>query len=143
MPKHTWKTSVVSDNGQGPTDSIDVYGSKEDNIGSKTAGVKGLAVGATDVEKVSNLNIQVADIQSFFIKATTNMRMRVNSETVPVQEVDLTANQVFGWNAFSIPQPSSNPLTVNITSLYFYNKNTTTTGLVSAGFLTNEDSQTS
>jgi hypothetical protein len=148
MPKHTWKTTIVTDNGQGPTDSIDLYGSAEQNIGGTSVGQKGLPVGVQDVEQV-NIGITVANIVSFFIKSTTDMRLRVNSEVSPAQEVDLVAGKAFGWNNADIPQPSSNPLTTNITALYFYNKGTVngvtpSTGLaagtVLGGFLLEQES---
>src|ERR1035437_6023662 len=120
MPKHTWSTAVKTDNGNGPVDSNDIYGSAEQNIGGALAGQKGLQVAAGSVEEV-DLVITVANIASFFIKSTTNMRVRTNSETVPAQSIELTANKAFGWNNASIPQPSANPLTVNITKLFFYN----------------------
>ncbi len=110
MPKHTWKTTIVTDNGQGPTDSIDLFGSAEQNVGGNATGLKGLPVGVQDVEQV-NIGVTVANIVSFFIKTTTDMRLRVNSEVSPAQEVELTAGKAFGWNNASIPQPSSNPLT--------------------------------
>ena len=69
MPKHTWATSVKTDNGGGPVDSIDLFGSAEQNIGGNALGLKGLEVGITDVEEV-DLAVTVANIVSFFIKST-------------------------------------------------------------------------
>ncbi len=152
MPKHTWATTIKTDNGTGPVDSNDLFGAAEQNIGGNTLSAKGLPVGVTDVEKVS-ISITVANIVSFFIKTTTDMRLRVNSETSPALEVQLVANKAYGWNNANIPQPSTNPLIgADITSLYFYNYGTVklavpTAGLqvgaVLAGFLLNQEQQTS
>jgi hypothetical protein len=138
MPKHTWKTSVNTDNGSGPTDSNDLYGAAEQNIGGNAAGQKGLQVAAGSVEEI-DLVITVANVVSFFLKSTEDMRVRTNSETVPAQEFQLTANKALGWNNASIPLPSSSPLTVNITKLFFYNQGTAT-ATVTGGFLLNQDS---
>jgi hypothetical protein len=138
MPKHTWKTSVNTDNGSGPTDSNDLYGAAEQNIGGNAAGQKGLQVEAGHVEQV-DLVVTVANIVSFFLKSTQNMRVRTNSETVPAQEFQLTANKALGWNNADIPLPSSNPLTTNVTKFFFYNEGTAT-ATVTGGFLLNQDS---
>ena len=138
MPKHTWSTAVKTDNGNGPIDSIDLYGSAEQNIGGNVAGQKGLQVGIGDVEEV-DLAITVANIVSFFIKPTQNMRVRTNSETAPAQVFELTANKAFGWNNADIPQPSANPLTTNITKLFFYNEGAAI-ATVTGGFLLTQDS---
>ena len=146
MPKHTWATSVKTDNGGGPVDSIDLFGSAEQNIGGNALGLKGLEVGITDVEEV-DLAVTVANIVSFFIKSTQDTRLRINSETNPAQEFQLTANKVFGWNNANIPLPMANPLTTSITKLFFYNKGTGTAtpavALVTAGFLLKQETQTS
>lgn len=149
MPKHTWKSTVVTDNGQGPTDSIDLYGSAEQNIGGNAVSLKGLPVGVTDVEEV-DLVVTVANIVSFFVKSTTDMRMRINSEVSPAQEFELEAGTSLAWNNASIPQPSSNPLTTNITKFFFFNRGTVkgvtptaglSSGLVTASFLLEQESQ--
>ena len=151
MPKHTWATTIKTDNGAGPVDSNDLFGSAEQNIGPTSTTDKGLVVGKQDVERVT-LSITVANIVSFFIKTTTDMRLRTNSETSPTQEIQLTAGKAYGWNNANIPQPSANPLTSDITALYFYNYGTVkgvtpSTGLASgtvlAGFLLNQETQTS
>lgn len=139
MPKHTWATSVKTDNGNGPVDSNDLYGSAEQNIGGNAAGQKGLQVTQGSVEEV-DLTITVSHIVSFFLKSTQDMRVRTNSEVSPSQEFILTANQAFGWNNANIPQPSSNPLTVNITKFFFYNEGTAT-ATVTGGFLLSQESQ--
>jgi hypothetical protein len=139
MPKHTWATSVKTDNGNGPVDSNDLYGSAEQNIGGNAAGQKGLQVGIGSVEEV-DMVITVANVVSFFLKSTQDCRVRTNSEVSPAQEFQLTANKAFGWNNASIPQPSSNPLTVNITKLFFYNEGTAV-ATVTGGFLLNQDTQ--
>ena len=138
MPKHTWATSVKTDNGNGPVDSNDLYGAAEQNIGGNAAGQKGLTIGAGHVEEV-DLVITVANVISFFIKSTQNMRVRTNSEVAPAQEFQLTAGKAFGWNNASIPQPSSNPLTVNITKFFFYNEGTAD-AVVTGGFLLSQES---
>jgi hypothetical protein len=139
MPKHTWSTSVKTDAGSGPTDSIDLYASVEQNIGGNVAGQKGLLVGVASVEE-ADLVVTVANIVSFFLKSTQNMRVRVNSETSPAQVIELEANKALGWNNASIPQPSSNPLTTNITKLFFYNEGTAAATVI-GGFLLTQESQ--
>jgi len=139
MPKHTWSTSVKTDGGSGPTDSIDLYASVEQNIGGNAVGQKGLQVGVASVEE-ADIVVTVANIVSFFLKSTQDMRVRVNSETSPAQELTLTANKALGWNNASIPQPSSNPLTTNITKLFFYNEGTATATVI-GGFLLTQESQ--
>ncbi len=140
MPKHTWKSSVVTDNGAGPTDSFDLYGAAEQNIGGAAVGQKGLQVGIQDVEEV-DLTITVANIRSFFIKSTQPMRLRINSEITPAQEFTLEANKSLAWNDANYPQPAANPLTTNITKLFFYNEGTAV-AVVTGGFLLkNQESQ--
>ena len=138
MPKHTWSTAVKTDNGAGPVDSIDLYGAAEQNIGGALAGQKGLQVNPGSVEEV-DLSITVGNIVSFFLKSTTAMRVRTNSETVPAQTFELVANQSLAWNDASVPQPSANPLTVNITKLFFYNEGTVAATVI-GGFLLTQDS---
>jgi hypothetical protein len=137
MPKHTWSTSVRTDSGSGPVDSIDIYFSTEQNIGGNAVGQKGLQVGVSSVEEI-DIVVTVANIVSFFLKSTQNMRVRVNSETSPAQEFQLTANKALGWNNADIPQPSSNPLTTNITKLFFYNEGTATASVIGGFGLTQE-----
>ncbi len=139
MPKHTWKTTVSTDNGSGPTDTNDLYGAAEQNIGGAAAGEKGLQVGVGNVEEV-DLVITVANLVSWFIKSTQNMRVRINSEVSPALEFQLTANKALAWNNADIPQPSSNPLTTNVTKFYFYNEGTAT-ATVTGGFLLTQESQ--
>ena len=139
MPKHTWSTSVRTDSGSCPVDSIDLYASTEQNIGGNAVGQKGLQVGVGDVEEV-DMVVTVANIVSFFLKSTQNCRVRINSETAPAQEVNLVANKAFGWNNADIPQPTSNPLTTNITKLFFYNEGTSVATVI-GGFLLTQESQ--
>lgn len=138
MPKHTWSTSVKTDAGSGPTSSIALYGSAEQNIGANVLGAAGLQVGIADVEEV-DLAITVANLVSWYILSTEDCRVRINSELVPVQEFTLTGGKALAWNNASIPQPSANPLTVNITKLFFFNKGGKIAS-VTAGFLLNQDS---
>jgi hypothetical protein len=137
MPKHVWSTSVKTDAGSGPTDSITLYASTEQNIGANVTGAAGLQVGIADVEEI-DIVVTVANIVSFFVKTTEDCRLRVNSETVPVLEFNLTANKAFAWNNASIPQPSSNPLTTDITKLFFFNKGAKVMTVI-GGFLTTQD----
>jgi hypothetical protein len=137
MPKHVWSTSVKTDAGSGPTDSITLFASHEQNIGANVLGAAGLQVGIADVEQV-DMAVTVTNIVSFFLKATEDCRLRINSEVVPVQEFQLTANKAFAWNNASIPQPSANPLTVNITKLFFFNKGAKVMTVI-GGFLTAQD----
>jgi len=149
MPKHTWSTAVKTDNGAGPVDSLDLFGSTEQNIGGNTLGAKGLSIGIQDVELVPMV-VPVANIVSFFIKSDTDVQIRTNSQTVPSQTFNLTANLSFAWNNANIPQPTANPLTVDVTALYIFNKGTVKgvtplTGLkvalVIGGFLLEQESQ--
>jgi len=145
MPKHTWSSSITTDAGSASTsDKIDIYGSGEQNIGGDALAVatKGLPVGPSDVVKVTR-SIKVANVKSFFIKSTTAMRVRTNSETSPAQEFELAANKALAWNNQNVPQPSSNPLTVDITDFYFFNHDAVNIAYVKAGFLDDTDSVTS
>ena len=53
----------------------------------------------------------------------------------------------FGWNNANIPLPMTNPLTTNVTKLFFFNKGTGTAtpavATVTAGFLLKQETQTS
>ncbi len=151
MPKHTWSLGVKSDAGKGPSITVLIYGSAEQNIGNTDGVTPGLAIGVQDVEEV-DLAITVANIHSFFIKSDTDIRLRINSETVPAQEFNFNASVGLAWNNASMPQSVANPLTTNITKLFFYNKGTVdgvtpTAGLkaatLNAGFLLAQESQTS
>ncbi len=139
MPKHTWSVSVTTDTGTGNTDKIDLYASLIQGIGGEAVGQKGLQVEVGHVEEI-DLVVTVANIRSFSIKSTQPMRLRTNSEAVPSQEFALEANKSFAWNDASIPQPSSNPLTTNITKLFFYNEGTATASVTGGFLLKNQDS---
>src|ERR1043166_8370874 len=142
MPKHTWSTSVKTDSGSGPVSSISLYGATEQNVGGAVAGVSGVQGGPTDVVEV-DIALTVENLISFFMVCDQDSRVRTNSETVPVQEFNMTAGKALAWNNASIPQPSANPLTTNITKLFVYNKSTTKTANFQAGFLTDQESITS
>ncbi len=139
MPKHTWSVSVTTDTGTGNTDKIDLYAALAQDIGGEAVGQKGLQVEVGHVEEI-DLVVTVANIRSFSIKSTQPMRLRTNSETAPSQEFALEASKAFAWNDASIPQPSSNPLTTNITKLFFYNEGTATASVTGGFLLKNQDS---
>jgi hypothetical protein len=149
MPKHTWSFSVKSDAGSGPVDTLVVAAPAEINVGN--SGVSTCQVGVQDVVQVA-INVTIANIQSFFMEADTDVRVRINSETVPAQEFNLLAKKALGWNNADLPHGFVNPLTTNITSLFIYNLGTVngvvpTAGLkvanFQAGFLLNQDTVTS
>lgn len=132
MPKHTWTFSVKSDAGKGPSISRTVLGSAEQNIGENILGGSGLVIGIQNVEEV-DLAITVANIKSFFIKCDTDIRLRINSETVPAQEFSFNASEGLAWNNINLPQSVANPLTTNITKFFFYNKGTVDGVTLAAG----------
>lgn len=148
MPKHTWTLSVNTDAGSLSSLQQIIYGSTEQNIGANATGITGLAIGAQDVEEV-DIVVTVANIKSFSMKCTTDVRVRINSETVPAQEFNFTKAEGLAWNNVNLPQSTSNPLTTNITKLFIFNKGTVdgvtpTTGLATgyfkAGFLLGQES---
>lgn len=137
MPNHKWAISVTTDAGSGPVNSITVSEATEVNIGNKgTAST--CQVGIGDVVEV-DVDITVANVVSFFMESDQTMRVRTNSETSPSQEFDLVAKKAIGWTSGMPAFFASNPLTVNITKLFFYNLGTKIAN-VQAGFLVNQDS---
>jgi hypothetical protein len=123
MPKHVWSFGVRSDSGSGPVDSLNVSASTEVNIG-KSGSASDVQIGANDVVLIDHLNLKAADIVSFFMEGDTDIRIRTNSEVSPSQEFNVVAKKAIGWNNADLPHGTTNPITVDITKLYIYNKNT-------------------
>src|SRR6266581_1346524 len=121
MPKHTWSFSVKSDSGGGPVDSLVISAPTEVNIGNQgTAST--CQGGIADVVRQPNLNIKAANLQSFFIESDQPMRVRTNAASgLGGQEFILAAKKAMGWNNKDLPHGVVNPITVDITDLYFYN----------------------
>src|ERR1051326_9101776 len=105
--KHTYSLSIRNDAGSGVVDSYSFTADAEENFSD---------VATAGTTKEIDLVVMVANIESFFIEADQDVTLKVNSTGAPAPSVDLAKGQAFYWNT---GLSGTNPLTTNITKLYF------------------------
>ncbi len=110
--KHTWTSTVRSDVGVGITDSTVYQADAEGNLTDVAL------AGAT---KQINLTVDVSQVKSFFVEADQDVTLKTNSSSSPSQTFTLVAKKALSWN---LDRHDANPLTVDITALYFVNAGT-------------------
>lgn len=123
--KHTYSLSIRNDAGSGVVDSYSFSADAEENFSD---------VAAASSTKEIDLVVTVANIESFFIEADQDVTLKVNSTGSPTPSVALTKGQAFYWNS---GLTGTNPLTTNITKLYFVNAGIKDAN-VKGGFLLNQ-----
>ena len=125
--KHTWTLSVKNDAGANVVaDTEIVTADAEQNFS---------AVATAGLTKEIDLDITVANIVSFFIESTVAVTLKTNSTGSPAQTIALAAKKAFHWN--NLDAINVNPLTTNITKLFFVNAGAADATIV-GGFLLNQ-----
>jgi hypothetical protein len=110
--KHVWNVTIQNATGASViTDVITITADDEHNINDVIAGNSTVQIVAP---------IVVADIASFYMEATAACTVDLNSSTTPASPgaLSLVANRAYAWKN---TDPGTNPLTVNITSIYVTN----------------------
>jgi hypothetical protein len=127
--KHTWGTVVKNDSGSTQlNDSYTVVGTNEENFSFD------VAAGATAEVDVGS--IPFAKMVSFYIVATQNGTVYTNAaDGTGGQVIPLTANKGYAWNNTLV---ASNPITANITKIYFTNSSTLSKATFKCGILLNQ-----
>jgi hypothetical protein len=123
--KHTVTTSIRNDAGGGISD-VAVYQADAEVNGSDTI-LAGHQVGI-------NVDVDVSQIESFFIESDQALTVKTNSETSPAQSFSLAAKRALWWN---VDRLDTNPLTVDITLLVFDNSLGSNDANIKFGFLLN------
>jgi hypothetical protein len=101
------------------------------------------AFSADAVESVNNqvaagqvleedLTVDVSQIKSFYISSDQDVTLKTNSTGAPAQTFALKAKKAMWWNTDRL---EANPLTTDITKLFFDNTAGTIAANVKAGFL--------
>jgi hypothetical protein len=126
--KHTYATTIKNDSGGTVVSDSTVYSADAEQNLSDT-------VNASSTKEI-DLDITVANIVSFYIESDQDVTLKVNSTVSPDLTVSLSAKKAFWWNIDQLPT-NVNPLTVNITKLYFINAGATVANL-KGGFLVNQ-----
>jgi hypothetical protein len=126
MLKHTVSISIKGDSGgRLAADSKDYEAAAESNF-DDTVDASG------DLE--IDLAVDVSQLVSFYIYSDKDITLKTNDLSAPSQTKAITAKKLFWWNT----DQGVNPLTVDITKLFFVNA-----GLVDAkikgGFLLDVD----
>jgi hypothetical protein len=124
--KHTYTVAVRNDSGTGVSDSTVIEGPLEHNIIESVP-----AGGSVEVD----VNIDVSKIKSFYVEMDQNGRVDTNTAGTALadQYFALTAKKMLYWNEL---RHDDNPLTVDITKLFFFNDSSDTAATAKAGFLT-------
>lgn len=125
----TWTLGVKNDSSSTVVADQYIYtGDAESNFNiAVPAGTTGAVV----------LAVTVANIVSFYVRSDQAVTFNTNSSTTPIQTFALAASIALAWNSGSNPNLGSNPLTTNLTTLYFVNAGATT-ATVKGGFLLNQ-----
>ena len=122
--KHTWSTSVKNDAGANVIADVDVLtATAEENFS--------IVVPAGTTGEV-DLAIDVSQIVSFFVESTVAVTLHTNTTPAGAQDFSLAAKKALGWNANDAV--NANPLTTNVTKLYFVNSGASSATVV-GGFL--------
>jgi hypothetical protein len=123
--KHTWTTTVKNDTGANVIGDVDILtAAAEENFSITVAG--GNTTGEVDID------VDVSQIVSFFIESSVAVTLHTNTTPAGAQDFDLAAKKALGWNANDTV--NVNPLTTDITKLYFVNAGTSSATIV-GGFL--------
>src|SRR6266542_3625552 len=126
--KHTWQKIIKNDSGASAIDDSQVItGSNEFN--------QKVTVPAGATVEVDCGTITVADIVSFFFTADQPVTIDTNAvDAAGGQEISLsTANRAYAWSS---NEPTSNPLTDDITKIFVTN-DSSKDATFRAGFLLN------
>jgi len=110
LPKHVWRRTIRNDFGSTVSDSTETveYDTEENLAGTAPAG---------DTLEV-DLPLDVSKIKSFFVSSNKDITLNTNSNVSPDQFFDITAGQALAWKE---TDTASNPLTMDVTKLYFKN----------------------
>jgi hypothetical protein len=121
--KHTWTTSIRTDNGGGVADSIVVSGPAEANCSAIALAGQVLEI---------DLPVDVSQILSGFVESDQAVTLKTNSTTSAAQTFALTAKRAVAWKTGDI---ATCPWTTDVTRLYWDNSAGDTDANVKAGFL--------
>jgi hypothetical protein len=127
--KHTWTTSIRTDNGGGVADSVAYTANSEANCGDLVA--------AGAVAEI-DLPVDVSQIKSFFVESDQPVTLNTNAATTTsaAQTFTLTAKRALAWNTDQLAVAGvACPLNVDITKLYFDNSAGIADANFKAGFL--------
>lgn len=123
--KHTWSTTVRTDNGGGVADTLVISGNAEANCAD---------VATAGTVKEIDLPVDVSTIQSVFVESDQNITLKTNSSTSAAQTFSLTAKRALAWKT---GDAGTNPFTTDVTKLFWDNSAGTADANVKAGFLLN------
>lgn len=128
MLTHTYTQSIKSASGGTVVSESAVYtADAEHDLSDIVPAGKALEI---------DLPVDVSQIVSFFITSDQDVTLKTNSDQAPTQQFALKAKKAIWWNTDRV---EANPLTTDITKLFFDN-NGTTAANVKAGFLVDEGS---
>jgi hypothetical protein len=128
--KHTWSKAVKSDAGSAASQT-DTY--------TAVAEVNGDTDAAHATTREVDVNVDVSQIVSFFIYSDKDVTLKSNSTGAPAQTIALDAKKMLDWRSDDV---AANPLTVDITKLFFVNAGSTAAddAKIKFGFLLDVDS---
>jgi hypothetical protein len=109
MLKHTVSISIKGDSGgRLAADSKDYSAAAEQNFDDTVD-----ALGDLEID----LSIDVSQLVSFYVYSDKDITLKTNDLSAPTQTKAITAKKLFWWNT----DQGSNPLTSDITKLFFVN----------------------
>lgn len=126
MPKHTYSLSVRNDSGGTVVASTTTYEDDSESNFAETAT-------AGDTLEI-DLPVDVSKIVSFYVYSDKALTLNTNSNLSPDQTFALEAKKPLWWNTDA---NGANPLTIDVTKLYFDNTLGALDASVKGGFLLN------
>jgi hypothetical protein len=128
MLKHTVAISIKGDSGgRLAADSKDYSAAAEINVDQTADSSDTLEIDAV---------IDVSQLVSFYVYSDKDVTLKTNDTSSPTQTIPITAKKLFWWNT----DQGVNPLTGDITKLFFVNASVTDDAKIKAGFLLDVDS---
>ena len=127
--KHTWSKAVKSDAGSAASQTDTYTAAAEENFDTDCAHA---------ATREIDLAVDVSQIVSFFIYSDKDVTLKTNSTGAPAQTIALQAKKMLDWRNDDI---GANPLTVDITKLFFVNAGGTAAddAKIKGGFLLDVD----
>jgi hypothetical protein len=123
--KHTFNLQIKTDAGTVVSDGVTLDAAAEEN--AQIVAVAG------EVQEL-DLAVDVSQIESFYIESDQDVTLKTNSTGSPAQTFALTGKKALWWH---VGATGSNPLTTDITKLYFDNSAGDKDATVKVGFLLN------
>lgn len=122
--KHTYTLSVKNDAGRSVVASTTEYtAAAEENFDSTAEADSTLEI---------DMIVDVSQIVSFYIYSDQDVTLHTNATPTGTQNIDIDAKKPLWWNTDA---NGTNPLTADITKLYFVNSSTVVDAKIRGGFL--------